>query len=133
MVALVGCRGGLMETVDIINNFPGQTHRWLVDEGDGDCSTSTRARRQPGALSTARRRGWWRSSKRLGVDEGRGDATGLGVTQRGGGRSRAGPRRGSVEALVLYKLPLSKTRKRDKSDIVERLAEEARPLSGHGQ
>src|SRR5690606_26180366 len=32
VVALVG-RVGRLETVDIINNFPGQAHRWLVDEG----------------------------------------------------------------------------------------------------
>jgi len=34
--------------------------------------------------------------------------------------------------MVFYKLPLSKTRKWGKTDIVERLAEEAPPLSGHG-
>src|SRR5690554_1257808 len=50
VVALVGCRGGLMEIVDIVNNFPGQAHRWLVDEGGGDCSTSTRAAEFPGWL-----------------------------------------------------------------------------------
>src|SRR5690606_40923387 len=95
-------------------------------------STSPGARRQPGALSPARRRGWWRSSKRLDADEGMGDATGLGVTQRGGSWSRARTRRSPAEGLVFYKLPLSKTRKWDKSDIVESLAEEAPPLSGHG-
>src|SRR5690606_19710832 len=53
------CRGGLAEIAYIVNIFPGQAHRWLVDEGGGDCSTATRKRR--GA-----RRGWWRSSAGLG-------------------------------------------------------------------
>src|SRR5690606_3246965 len=50
VVALVGCRGGLMEIVDIVNIFPGQAHRWLVDEGGGGCSTSTRNAEFPGWL-----------------------------------------------------------------------------------
>src|SRR5690606_38068584 len=128
MVALVGCRGGLMEIVDIVNNFPGQAHRWLVDEG-------VRARRlldvDEGVEGRCRdRRASWiiynLATLRIGA------VTGMGITQRGGGRSRARVRRGAAEALVFYKLPLSKTRRWDKSDIAEQLAEEAPPLSGHG-
>lgn len=61
-----------------------------VDQGAVDCS-STRA------LGLV---------EGLDVDEGMGDATGLGVTQRGGGQSRARTRRSPAEGLVFYKLPL---------------------------
>ena len=68
----------------------------------------------------------------LDVDEGMGDATGLGVTQRGGGQSRARTRRSPAEGLVFYKLPLSKTKNRDKPDIVEGRAKRPHSPSGHG-
>lgn len=80
----------------------------------------------------ARRRGALGTLRRL-VDEGvEGSPAVLETTQRGGGWSRARVRRGAVEALVFHKFGLSKVRKRGKTDIAERLAEEVRPPSGHG-
>jgi len=66
-------------------------------------------------------------TKRAGI------VTGLGITRRSGGRGPLLSALAEEAGLVFHKLPLSKTRKRDKSDIVESPAEEAQPLSGHGQ
>ena len=104
---------------------------WLVDvEGGG----ARRGLDVEGAGSpVVRRRGALGTLRRL-VDEGVGGSPAvLETTQRGSGWSRARVRRGAVEALVFYNLSLSKVRNRGKPDIAERLAEEAPPLSGHGQ
>src|SRR5690606_18127011 len=67
------CRVGLLKTVYNIHIFPGQAHRWLVDEGVGGRCRGLRASCMLYNLATYR----------IGA------VTGMGITQRGGGRSRA--------------------------------------------
>src|SRR5690606_13717465 len=86
VVELVGCRGGLMEIVDIVNNFPGQAHRWLVDEGGRGSPRWLDVDQAAGARRAARRRRGSLSSSGLDVDA--------------GGGSSARHRRGNAGALV---------------------------------
>lgn len=59
-------------------------------------------------------------------------ATGLGVTRRSGSHGPLSSASAGESGLVFYNLSLSKARNQGKTDIAERLAEEARPPSGHG-
>jgi len=116
-----------LETVYVIHIFPGQTHRWLgVAEGIKPhivhLEVEWRCRK--------RRASWIISSL---ITQRAGIVTGLGITRRSGGRGPLPSASAGESGLVFYNLSLSKARKWGKPDIAERLAEEARPPSGHGQ